>query len=348
MSRWMLIVVMAMLAVAPASAPAAGVAAARPAEAEPDGIVLEGLTVPDSAEDGQGVSASARLRATSESVAVDSVTVAVRDSEGRHFDFPGARAATIPRAGLTVTTGTRTFPAGDYRLLVAVKTGGRWTGLTPYRYLTVRSNPVTFRQDFSGPAGAGPNYGLSTAMWFGTEQARLDGLGHLALSAGRLSMLDTAGNDGAAAWAQQGGHFEIRMAAPDASGVRAVFRTIGADTAGSGRAAAGTVDVAEIRGDQPGLVRQYAHGGTPDLAFGTPSTLPAGRVTGWHVYALDWRSAPDGYLKWSVDGVATQELTAERAGSSWTSFRRPHALELETDGGTLLVDRIGVTRYPAG
>ncbi|WP_170323483.1 family 16 glycosylhydrolase [Cryptosporangium phraense] len=332
----MLIAVMAMLAAAPAAAGAA------PAPAAP-GVVLESLTVADTAEDGQQVSASARLRATAESVPVDAIAVAVRDSNGRHFDFPGASAATIPSSGFTLTTGARTFPAGDYRILVAVKAGGHWTGLTPYRYLTVRANPVTFRQDFSGPADAGPNYGLTTAMWFGTDRARLDGLGHLVLSADRLSMLDTSGNDGAAAWTQQGGHVEIRMAAPSGGqAIRAGFRTIGADAAATGRAATGRIDIASIDGGQPGVVGQYAHGGTPDLNFGAVAPVSGD----WHVYALDWRSGADGSLKWSVDGVVTQELTAARAGAAWTAFRRPHALELETNGGALVVDWIRVSRYP--
>ncbi|GAA3395077.1 glycoside hydrolase family 16 protein [Cryptosporangium minutisporangium] len=365
-------------------------------------VVLDALTVAATAEEGQALSATARLRSTGGPVTVEAITVAVRDSEGAHFDFPGARAGEVPADGLTFTTGSRTFPAGDYEILVAVRVAGRWVGLTPHRYLTVRTNPVTFRQEFSGPSAAGPNYGLSTAMWFADpcrpgdctggltryspDQARLDGRGHLALVAervadtdtrcggsscryasARLTMLDWTGNDGVAAWSQQGGHFAVRLKAPAGRGLRPALRTIGADRAGAAqasgeqasaeRAASGTIDVVEAPGHRLESVRQRASGGVSDLEFSRTSPLPdGGRTTDWHVYALDWRSGPDGYLRWSVDGAVTAELTAARAGTAWTTFRRPHTLvlELAVDDpdttarfpATALVDWVRVQRYP--
>ncbi|GAA0235950.1 glycoside hydrolase family 16 protein [Cryptosporangium japonicum] len=336
------------------------------------GLTLDRLDVPATAESGQAVAATVRLHASSAPVTVEALTVAVRDSDGAHFDFPGARPATIPTSGYTVTTGPRTFPPGDYLIAAAVRIAGHWTALTPPRYLTVRTNPVTFRQEFSGPAGAGPNYGLATAMWFddsrgdpgySLDQARLDGLGRLALTAApgpvstRLSMLDRSGNDGAAAWSQQGGYFSARMKLPVGQGLRPAFRTIGADAASVAWPESGGIDIAEVAGERPGLVRQFAHGGRPDLAYGRAQALPAnGTATDWHVYALDWKPGENGHLRWSVDGVVTQELRATEAGAAWASFRRPHtlALELTIEGpapqlpATALIDWIRVFRYPAG
>ncbi|SHN47063.1 glycoside hydrolase family 16 protein [Cryptosporangium aurantiacum] len=355
-------------------------------------LVLDVLTVPATAEEGQALSATARLRTTGGPVAVEALTVAVRDSDGGHFDFPGAHATTVPAEGYTFTTGHRTFPAGDYEIQVAVQLAGRWLDLRPHRYLTVRTNPVTFRQEFSGPAGAGPNYGLSTAMWFADpcregctgsltryspDQARLDGRGHLALVAERvadtdtrcgghscryagprLTMLDWVGNDGVAAWSQQGGHVSVRLKAPAGRGLRPALRTVGADQASAGLATAGGIDVVEAPGHRPGFVRQRVAG---SLGFSRTVPLPGdGRSTDWHVYAVDWRSGPDGYLKWSVDGVRTAELTAAQAGAAWAAFRRPHALVLElavddaptepdaatTFPATALVDWLRVQRYP--
>ena len=360
---------LATTAPAPAAAGAPGVVVAAPGGVA--GLVLDDLVVPAAAESGQAIAASVRLHATAGPVAVEALVVAVRDAEGGHFDFPGARPARIPPGGFTVTTGQRTYPPGDYEVVAAVRIAGRWTALTPPRYLTVRTDPLTFRQEFSGPAGAGPNYGLSTAMWFddpccvarySLSQAKLDGLGRLALSTAagrtaRLSMLDRSGNDGAAAWSQQGGHFAVRMKAPAIRGLRPAFRTIGADAASVAWPASGSIDVAEVAGRRPRLVRQYAHGGTPDLAYGRASALPGqGTATDWHVYALDWKPGESGYLRWSVDGVVTQELLAAEAGAAWASFRRPHTLALElalddpapTVSATALVDWIRVHRYPIG
>jgi len=351
----------------------AGLTAAAPAAAgtpPPGPVLVDALSVPASAESGQAISATVRLRASTEPVSVELATVAVRDSDGAHFDFPGARSMTVPAGGSTFTTGSRTFPAGDYVITVAIRVAGRWAALAPRRYLTVRTNPVTFRQEFSGPAGAGANYGLATAMWFDdacqaaecsgrdtADQAKLDGLGHLALGAGaQLSMLDRGGNDGVAAWSQQGGHFAARLKLPAGRGLRPAFRTIGADAASTPWPQSGGVHVASVDGRRPGSVRQYAHGGPPDLAYGRSHDLPGqGSVTDWHVYALDWKPGADGRLRWSVDGVVTQELTAAQAGPAWASFRRPHtlALELVADDSahrpaTVLVDWIRVYRYPAG
>ncbi|EXG81589.1 glycoside hydrolase family 16 protein [Cryptosporangium arvum] len=336
------------------------------------GLVLDRLSVPATAESGQAIAATVRLHAKSTPVAVEALTVAVRNSDGANFDFPGVQPATVPPGGYTFATGQRTFPPGDYLVAAAVRIAGVWTALTPPRYLTVRTNPVTFRQEFSGPAGAGPNYGLSTAMWFddprgdarySLDQAKLDGLGRLALTAEpgpvapRLSMLDRSGNDGAAAWSQQGGYFAARMKLPAGRGLRPAFRTIGADAASVAWPESGGIDIAEVAGERPGLVRQFAHGGTPDLAYGRAHDLPArGAATDWHVYALDWKPGENGHLRWSVDGVVTQELRAAGAGAAWASFRRPHtlALELAIDGpapqvpATALIDWIRVYRYPIG
>ncbi|MFG1927252.1 family 16 glycosylhydrolase [Cryptosporangium sp. NPDC048952] len=336
------------------------------------GLVLDQLGVPATAESGQAIGATVRLHAKSEAVDVESVTVAVRDSEGGHFDFPGARPATIPPGGYAFATGQRTFPPGDYQVVAAVRIAGRWTALTPPKYLTVRTNPLTFRQEFSGPPEAGPNYGLSTAMWFddpctdarcSIDQAKLDGLGHLALTASpgpvsaKLSMLDRSGNDGAAAWSQQGGYFSARMKLPADQALRPAFRTIGADAASVAWPESGGIDIAEVTGRRSGLVRQFAHGGSPDLAYGRAHEIPGnGTGTDWHVYALDWKPGANGHLRWSVDGVVTQELLAAEAGAAWASFRRPHtlALELAVDDpaprlpATALVDWIRIYRYPIG
>jgi beta-glucanase (GH16 family) len=181
------------------------------------------------------------------------------------------------------------------------------------------ANPLTFSQDFTGPAGAGPNTGLSTPVWFndpcwaqgctGTlaeyrlDHAQLDGRGHLVLTAdqdvtpgaqcgpiacryasARLTMLDWEGNEGLSSWSQAGGHLEARMRVPLGKGLWPAFWTVGANNARTVHPASGEIDVVETLGDHPAVVEQHAHNGIPDLGFaGSPALVEQ--------HAEDW--APD-------------------------------------------------------
>ncbi|WP_433783342.1 family 16 glycosylhydrolase [Actinomycetospora sp. CA-101289] len=125
------------------------------------GVVVDTLTVPTSPTSGQSVNASARLRATGASVAVQAVTVAVRGVGGTQADFPGATAATVPSGGYTFTSGARTFGAGSYEAFVAVQVNGTWYNLDPHKIFTVGAAPnlLTFGNEFNGHTGSDPNAG---------------------------------------------------------------------------------------------------------------------------------------------------------------------------------------------
>lgn len=137
-----------------------GTVLASPVEAATPTVVLDSLTVPGTAAPGQAVSATARVHASSGSVAVQAITVAVR-SGSVAFDFPGAKAATVGTAGYTYTSGSRTFVAGTYQAFVAVQVNGQWTNLAPSTTFTVAgvTNPVTFSQEFNGPPERRPTTG---------------------------------------------------------------------------------------------------------------------------------------------------------------------------------------------
>jgi beta-glucanase (GH16 family) len=330
-------------------------------------VTVDALSIsPAAPAIGQSVTATARVRASG-SVAVQALTIAVRSADGTIVDFPGAIATTLTTTARTFQPEARTFPAGSYTYFVAYEVNNRWTNLSPQQTFTVGvgSNPLTFSQDFDGPAGAGPNTGLSQPVWFtdpcwvdgctGTlaqykdDHATLDGQGHLVLTAdkavdagarcgdvackyasARLSMLDWEENGGLPYWSQAGGHFEARMKAPLGKGLWPAFWTIGANNDAAGWPVCGEIDIMETLGDAPTIVEQHAHGGTEDINFGNNPALPAGQtIAGWHTYAIDWNAGANGYVKWSVDGVVTTTLTAATAGTAWgESFRNPHALIL--------------------
>src|SRR4051812_45712999 len=105
---------------------------------------------------------------------------------------PASAAATV-----TVDS-SQTSPAAPVAGSVVAAVKPRGPGKLAVRTLT-GVNPPTFGQDFTGPAGAGPNTGLSSPVWFndpcwkrgctGTlaeyrlDHAQLDGRGHLVLTA---------------------------------------------------------------------------------------------------------------------------------------------------------------------
>ena len=330
-------------------------------------IVLDSLSVPASVAVGQSVSASARVHSSAGSVAVQAITVAVRSGSGGEFDFPGATSATVGTSGYTFTSGSRTFAAaGTYQAFVAVQVNGQWTNLTPSTAITVgAANPVTFSQDFSGPAGASPNQGRPTPVWFtdpcwrdgctGTiaqykdDHATLDGQGALVLTAdravdsgarcgtvacsyatARLTMRDWAdpSGTGPASWSQTGGHFEARIKVSSGRGLWPAFWLNGLGAWPN----SGEIDIFEAFGGPAREYGQFVHAGPSeeeDINRGGTRQLASGDITGWHVYAVDWDASANGHVTWSVDGVVTQSFTAAELGSAWTHLRQPQALILD-------------------
>ncbi|MEQ4721211.1 glycoside hydrolase family 16 protein [Nonomuraea sp. B19D2] len=144
------------------------------------------------------MTATAEVRASG-TMAVQALTIAVRDAAGDIVDFPGAIATTLSTTVTTFSTEPRAYPAGTYTYFVAYLVDDVWTELTPRKTFTVAANPVTFDQDFTGAAGLGPNAGLSSPVWFNDpcwrqactgsiaeykmDHAKLDGQGNLVLTA---------------------------------------------------------------------------------------------------------------------------------------------------------------------
>ncbi len=134
-------------------------------------VAFDSLTVPAGAPANQAVTASARVHSTSGNTTVQAITIAVRSADAASTTFPAPQPQRSA-SGYTYTSGARGFPAGAYQAFVAVLIGGTWTNVGPVKTMTVgaQDNPITFSQDFNGPAGASANSGTSAPTWY-TDRA---------------------------------------------------------------------------------------------------------------------------------------------------------------------------------
>ncbi|MGW4646966.1 glycoside hydrolase family 16 protein [Kitasatospora sp. NPDC004289] len=122
--------------------------------AEPPLEVTADRLEPKSAEPDAPVAGQLTLHA-SKCFTAAVVGVGVRDAAGNNLDFPGAAAnQRICPQGLTVRTGTRTFPAGTYRVFGFYQDqAGAWKNL-PEQVLTVAERPLVVTADRLAPDGA--------------------------------------------------------------------------------------------------------------------------------------------------------------------------------------------------
>jgi hypothetical protein len=121
---------------------AGGVAAAPAAEAAVS--ISQVSLAPGVLEAGLPYTATLVVTSTG-SIAVQEITVAVRDSAGDNLDFPGSHSATI-NGTYVYTSGAETFAAGTYSEYGSYETGGVWH---PLQTLTLTVTPA--------PSSADPN-----------------------------------------------------------------------------------------------------------------------------------------------------------------------------------------------
>jgi beta-glucanase (GH16 family) len=195
---------------------------------------------------------------------------------------------------------------------------------------------ASFTDDFNGAAGSpadaskwnyetGDNVNNHEREYYtsGTNNAALDGQGHLVITAkkenpgnyncwyGRCeytsARLNTSGK-----FSQAYGHFETRMKLPRGQGMWPAFWMLG----GGNWPTDGEIDVMENVGFEPNTVHGTIHGPGYSGANGIGAAYNGPNFSDdFHTYAVDW--SPN-KIVWSVDGTAYQTRTpADLNGNRW-------------------------------
>ncbi|MBV2357266.1 glycoside hydrolase family 16 protein [Streptomyces sp. J2-1] len=230
---------------------------------------------------------------------------------------------------------------------------------------------TAFSDTFDGPAGAGVDgskWNLETGdnvnnherqyYTSGTNNAALDGQGHLVITARKenpagyqcwygsceytSARLNTSGKFEATY-----GHVEARMKIPRGQGMWPAFWMLGAPVNWPD---SGEIDVMENVGFEPSTVHGTIHGPGYSGAggIGAGYSLPGGQAFAddFHTFAVDW--APDS-ITWTVDGNVYERRTpADLNGNNWVFNNKPFFLILNLAvGGYWPGDPDGNTTFPA-
>ncbi|MGW4910575.1 ricin-type beta-trefoil lectin domain protein [Streptomyces sp. NPDC004270] len=232
---------------------------------------------------------------------------------------------------------------------------------------------VTFSDTFDGAAGSavnsskwtqetGDNVNNHEREYYtsGTNNAALDGQGHLVITAKKenpanyqcwygtcqytSARLNTSGK-----FSAQYGHVEARMKIPRGQGMWPAFWMLGTDIGSVGWPNSGEIDVMENVGFEPSTVHGTIHGPgySGSAGIGAGYTLPNGQAfaDAFHTFAVDW--APNS-ITWSVDGIAYQTRTPADVGGNTWAFNKPFFLILNLAvGGYWPGDPNSSTAFPA-
>ena len=232
---------------------------------------------------------------------------------------------------------------------------------------------VTFSDNFDGAAGSAVNsskWTLETGdnvnnhereyYTSGTNNAALDGQGHLVITAKKenpanyqcwygtcqytSARLNTSGK-----FSAQYGHVEARMKIPRGQGMWPAFWMLGTDIGSVGWPNSGEIDVMENVGFEPSTIHGTIHGPgySGSNGIGAAYSLSNGQAfaDAFHTFAVDW--APNS-IKWSVDGVVYQTRTPADVGGNTWAFNKPFFLILNLAvGGYWPGDPDGSTAFPA-
>ncbi|MFJ8827041.1 lectin [Streptomyces sp. NPDC102467] len=246
------------------------------------------------------------------------------------------------------------------------------TGVARAEPSDVTAAAVTFSDTFDGAAGSavnssrwtletGDNVNNHERQYYtsGTNNAALDGQGHLVITAKKenpanyqcwygtcqytSARLNTSGK-----FSAQYGHVEARMKIPRGQGMWPAFWMLGTDIGSVGWPNSGEIDVMENVGFEPSTVHGTLHGPgySGSAGVGAGYSLPGGQAfaDAFHTFAVDW--APNS-VKWSVDGVVYQTRTPADVNGAW-AFNKPFFLILNLAvGGYWPGDPNSSTAFPA-
>jgi beta-glucanase (GH16 family) len=200
---------------------------------------------------------------------------------------------------------------------------------------------LVWQDEFEGPAGSVPD----PARWqfdIGTDwgnaqleydtdrpqNAGLDGLGHLAITARSEQYADqpytSARIKTKDLFERTHGRFEARIKLPAGQGIWPAFWLLGAGIDQVGWPQCGEIDIMEYRGQEPRVLHGSLHG--PGYAGNGALTrshvlAQGGFDLGFHVFAVEWSS---GAITWLVDGFPYFTATPADlpSGTSWV-FDQP-------------------------
>ncbi|MFJ9373477.1 ricin-type beta-trefoil lectin domain protein [Streptomyces sp. NPDC101455] len=236
-----------------------------------------------------------------------------------------------------------------------------------------QADAVTFSDTFDGAAGSavnsskwtqetGDNVNNHEREYYtsGTNNASLDGQGHLVITAKKenpanyqcwygtcqytSARMNTSGK-----FSAQYGHVEARMKIPRGQGMWPAFWMLGTDIGSVGWPNSGEIDVMENVGFEPSTIHGTIHGPGYSGAngIGAAYTLANGAAfaDAYHTFAVDW--APNS-IKWSVDGIVYQTRTPADVGGNTWAFNKPFFLILNLAvGGDWPGDPNSATAFPA-
>ncbi|MGW0833231.1 ricin-type beta-trefoil lectin domain protein [Streptomyces prunicolor] len=237
----------------------------------------------------------------------------------------------------------------------------------------VQADAVTFSDTFDGAAGSavnsskwtqetGDNVNNHEREYYtsGTNNAALDGQGHLVITAKKenpanyqcwygtcqytSARMNTSGK-----FSAQYGHVEARMKIPRGQGMWPAFWMLGTDIGSVGWPNSGEIDVMENVGFEPSTIHGTIHGpgysGANGIGAGYTLANGAAFADAYHTFAVDW--APNS-IKWSVDGVVYQTRTPADVGGNTWAFNKPFFLILNLAvGGDWPGDPNSATAFPA-
>ncbi|MFJ5303104.1 lectin [Streptomyces sp. NPDC088350] len=236
-----------------------------------------------------------------------------------------------------------------------------------------QADAVTFSDTFDGDAGSAVNsskWTLETGdnvnnhereyYTSGTNNAALDGQGHLVITARKenpanyqcwygtcqytSARMNTSGK-----FSAQYGHVEARMKIPRGQGMWPAFWMLGTDIGSVGWPDSGEIDVMENVGYEPSTIHGTIHGPgySGSAGIGAAYSLSGGQAfaDAFHTFAVDW--APNA-IKWSVDGVVYETRTPADVGGNTWAFNKPFFLILNLAvGGDWPGDPNSSTAFPA-
>ena len=169
-----------------------------------------------------------------------------------------------------------------------------------------------------------------------TENASLDGMGNLAITARRESF---SGSNYTSAriitdglFEQTYGRFEARIKLPFGSGIWPAFWLLGSNFPNVDWPQCGEIDIMEYRGQEPTIIHGSVHG--PGYSAGNAVTKTFNLINDrfdndFHVFAVEWQ---EDNIKYYVDDNLYQQINTDDVPGEWV-FDHPFYIILNVAVG---------------